>query len=105
MTLKEVEEKAQKLNREMSAYDFAPNTYVKVTTDEGAEFLYPSAFFLKQGDWFVVFAEHHNPVVFHSGDINALYSYEVKQYRTDVKEMDDFKPVDWKKKKKSKGGK
>ncbi len=69
MTIHLIEAEAKELNGKLSAYDFTPNNYVRVVTDEGFEATIPSAFVVTRDDWYIVFAEHHDPKVFHKDDI------------------------------------
>lgn len=90
MNLQEVKDAAVELKGKMSAYDFKPNTYVHVRTDDCFEANIPSAFILKHGSWYIIFAKHHDPLVFCESDVEQIYQYEITQ--SQIEELDKFKP-------------
>lgn len=95
MTIHLIEAKAREINGKLSAYDFSPANYVRVVTDEGFELTLPSAFVLVDGDWYMVFAEHHNPQVFHKEDVEQIFEWQITKHQDkllDVKKLKLKKP-------------
>lgn len=90
LSFDEIEKVAKKFSKRCTVYDFKPNNFVTIATDEGYYANIPSAFIVKYGDYFFIIAEHHDPMVFHESDIETLYQYEIITHQHDVKHIDDF---------------
>jgi hypothetical protein len=86
------EAKADEIDSALSAYDFSPRNYVTVRTDEHCEFTLASAFVLTYGDWYLLFAEHHSPHVFHKDDIEQIFEWQVSKCQEEFSSTDDFIP-------------
>lgn len=55
---------AHKRNRDLYASDFDGRQRVIVEHEDGSVFSYTYAFAEVDGDWLMVFSEHHDPAVF-----------------------------------------
>jgi len=93
VSLKEAEAKADEIDAKCSAYDFKGNNYVRVVTDEGLELIMPNAFALEFGDWYLLFAEHHDPMCFHKEDVKGIFEFSITKHQSQIKKVNNFKPV------------
>lgn len=94
----EVEKKAKQIEDSLSAYDFKPDHYVRVVTDEGCDFTFASAFVLRYYQHYIVFAEHHDPMVFHKEDVTSIYQFKIVSHgEKDFQDAHYFEPVKKKK--------
>lgn len=91
MTIHLVEAMAKEFNSKLSAYDFSPRNYVRIVTDEGFELTLPSAFVLVYNQWYLVFAEHHNPQVFHMDDIEQIFEWQITKHQDKLLDYTKFK--------------
>jgi hypothetical protein len=98
--MQRAEAKAEEVCDKLGAYDFSANDYVRVTTDEGCEFTFASAFVLTYGHWYLVFAEHYDPHVFNKNDIEQIFQYRIITYQDQFPSVHDFIPKKVKKGKK-----
>jgi len=85
-TYKQAQEAAEKYNGQLLATDFCYHDYVYVATDERFMAWIPSAFAVEWHDWFMIFAEHHNPFLFHENDVTAIFGLTM--------DMGDFPKLD-----------
>ncbi len=88
-TLKEAEAKAKEINDSLRATDFHSN-YVRLRTDEGFEVTFPSAFVVRYKDWYIIFAEHHDPHVYHEGDVEQIFEYQITKHQYEIPKLKDF---------------
>jgi len=93
-TLVDAEAKATEIEDSLSAYDFAGSTFVHIRTHEKYQAEIPNAFVLTYGEWYIIFAEHHNPICFHKDDVEEIWYYSPIR---GIKDAKDFKPKDKKK--------
>lgn len=92
--LRDVEKEAKKLEDSLSAYDFKSNHYVHISTEEGCEHTVASAFVLTHGDWYIIFSEHHDFMIFGKDDVTKIYEFKILYHKnSEFTEIDDFKPV------------
>lgn len=89
-TLQEAEAVAKEFNQLLTAYDFQYR-FVRVITDEPADFTFPSAFTVVWKEWYIVFAEHHNPHIFHKDDIYDIYEWCVVMRQQEIPSLESYK--------------
>lgn len=70
--LSDIEKIANIHNQTLKCTDFKSNQSVLVITNEGYKATIPSAFYKIHGNWTIIYAEHHNPLVFDSDDIEYI---------------------------------
>ena len=75
--LRAAEVKAEEFNKSLTLYDFAPSNWVHLKTDEGFEVDVPAAFVLQWEGWYMIFAEHHDPIIVDKEETVEIYQYQV----------------------------
>jgi hypothetical protein len=61
------------------------NTCVRLVTDDGRQsFFSENAFLMRYEDWWIVFAEHDQPKIFHADDVVYWSEYEKLHVGYDV---------------------
>ena len=74
---------AEDYGRKLRLEDF--NNYVQVIHEEGTVLFYHNATVRKYKNWYFVYPEHHNTLVYHVDEVN-IYTYEK---RTTIREIDE----------------
>lgn len=73
--MEDAEAKAREINKSLSAYDFNPDFCIQIKTDEGCDWFLTSAFALSYERYYLIFAEHHNPICIAKNDVTWFAQY------------------------------
>ena len=68
MAMKQALMKAAELDEKLTVEDFAHKTCVLIEHTDGSRLFYTNALLIKEGEFWMVFTEHHGYQVFHDED-------------------------------------
>ena len=95
--MRPVHELAKRINDKLKATDFSWVKAVEINDEEGTRFFFINAFCLEHtddnGDWLMVFAEHHNFQVFHMDELTSWQAWS-RDDPTDLEEFMKEKGID-----------
>ncbi len=68
-------QKAEEINGTLKANDFCPTRGVFIAAEDGSNFHLRSAFMLQWEEYWLVFAEHQNPMTFAKDEVTLAVQY------------------------------
>ncbi|RJQ30315.1 hypothetical protein C4565_00590 [Candidatus Parcubacteria bacterium] len=91
--IQEAIQKAEEINKNLTAYDFDACSCVQIEDEEGSSWFLHSAFVLRYKSYYLVFAEHHDTMVFHKDDVTNIQQLQLENML--IKNVKDFEPIKW----------
>lgn len=89
----EVKVFAVDMNRRLQAGAFGP-VHVHLETTQGVRMTLPRAFADRHGPWYIVYCEHHEPLIFGDVDVSTIYEFTVTRRRSEIDRSDILRRPD-----------